>query len=154
MVRYFAPQTVLELGTNLGFSAAYIAAALPPGGTLTTVEGAEPVARIAQNVLDTLGLAKKVRIVVQKFEDFLPAAADFAFIDGRHTAAAMWEHYRTIDAPIMVFDDLYWSADTARGWKRLIAQPDAVVTMDLFRFGVVVRRREQAKEHFVLRWRG
>ncbi len=154
IVKHFAPANVLELGTNLGISAAYIAAALPEGSRLTTVEGAQPLADIARGLLQTLNYDKKTRVVCQKFEDFLPARADLAFIDGHHTAAAMRDHYNRIDAPILVFDDVHWSKDAENGWKYIVSRPEATVTVDLFHFGIVFKNREQAKEHFVLRWRG
>lgn len=153
IVKHLAPERALELGANLGISAAYIADALPENAGLTTVEGAQPLAHIARNVLKSLGYDHKTDVVCQKFEDFLPARADLAFIDGHHTAAAMRDHYDRIDAPVLVFDDVHWSQDAHNGWNHIVARPEATVTLDLFRFGIVFKNREQAKEHFVLRWR-
>ena len=64
LVRNLKPENCLELGSCVGISAAYIAAALElnEAGKLLTIEGAEPLATIASNNLQKLQLPKvKVR---------------------------------------------------------------------------------------------
>ena len=62
------------MGTAVGISAAYQAAALALNGrgTFTTLEGAEPLADIARDNLRRLGLGM-VEVVVGRFEDTLDA---------------------------------------------------------------------------------
>jgi predicted O-methyltransferase YrrM len=85
----------VEIGTFQGVSAAVIARALSPGGTLycvdpwTPVNGREnPIYTIARRHLARSGAAARVEFV-QAFSrdavDRLPSSIDFAFIDGDHT---------------------------------------------------------------------
>ena len=89
MVRHYQPVTVLELGTSLGITAAYLASGLPAGGQLITCEGAPAVAAKARSLFQDLDL-QPVRIVEGNFDLTLPpllletGRIDFAFIDGNH----------------------------------------------------------------------
>ncbi len=48
LIKKLRPRRVLELGTGIGASAAFIADALPEGGVLTTLEQNEKYCRIAR----------------------------------------------------------------------------------------------------------
>ena len=79
----------LELGTLAGYSAIWIARALPPGARLTTVELEPKHADFAQRELLTAGVADRVEIVRAAALEAIPALAeslgpaslDLAFID-------------------------------------------------------------------------
>ena len=70
LIREFKPSTCLELGTALGISACYQAAALKlnQAGNLTTLEGADSLALIAKQHFQALGL-DNVRVVIGRFQD-------------------------------------------------------------------------------------
>jgi protein-L-isoaspartate O-methyltransferase len=91
---YSLPATVLELGSSLGISTSYMAAALPPQAKLHTVEGAAPVAALAQAHIQQLGYSQQVQLTEGLFDEVLPAllptlnAVDLAYIDGNHRYAA------------------------------------------------------------------
>ena len=69
LIREFEPSACLELGTCLGISASYEAAALKLNqhGTLVTLEGAESLASLAARSLAVLGL-ENVDLVIGKFQ--------------------------------------------------------------------------------------
>lgn len=68
LVSYFAPTTVLELG-SLGISTCYMAAALPAQAKLHTVEGAAPVAALAQAHIEQLGYSQQVHLTEGLFDE-------------------------------------------------------------------------------------
>ncbi len=149
LVRRFQSQRCLELGTNLGVSTAYLAAAqlLNGAGSLVTIEGAEAFARKAGDHLTRFGLSKKTTSIVGPFSEKLPQALstgyDFVFIDGHHVGSAMLKYYRMIrphlKAPaIVVFDDISWSCDMRRAWNIIERDPDFEVCLNLLTLGVCV----------------
>ncbi len=51
----------------------------------------------------------------------------------------------------VVIKDIHQSKVTFSNWQKLIKNPKATVTIDLFYFGLLFFRKEQAKEHFIIR---
>src|ERR1700690_2499555 len=98
------PRNCLEMGTCLGFSAAYQASALELNGAgkLVTLEGAPSFAAIASRNLELLGLAHRASVVVGRFDDTFESAlndlgsVDYAFIDGHHEEQATIRYFQKI----------------------------------------------------------
>lgn len=156
LIRQFRPQRCLELGTCLGISAAYQAAALRTNGDgrLVTLEGGAALARLAEAHLERLGLPG-VDVVAGRFAETLPAALqahgpiDFAFIDGHHDPAAMRAYYERLapclaDGAVLVFDDICWTSDMRRAWTAIIADRRIRATADLLTFGICIFRTQVA----------
>ena len=78
-------RTVLEVGTLGGYSAIWMARALPPDGRLTSIEIEETHARFAERYVERAGLSSKVEIRVGRALDVLPSLDgqkfDAMFID-------------------------------------------------------------------------
>ena len=78
-------RTVLEVGTLGGYSAIWMARALPPDGRLTSIEIEEAHARFAERYIERAGLSSKVEIRVGRALDVLPSLDgqkfDAMFID-------------------------------------------------------------------------
>jgi predicted O-methyltransferase YrrM len=150
LVRSLRPSACLELGTSLGISAAYQAAALELNGVgrLVTIEGAEPVADLARKHLRELGLSR-AKVEVGRFQDRLDAvlrdlgSVDYAFIDGHHDEAATAAYFEQVlpslsERAVVVFDDIAWSAGMKRAWRRIGDHERIVATVDLFKIGICV----------------
>jgi len=139
LVRELRPRRVLELGTNLGVSAAHLALALAENeredgfaGHLWTVEGDGGLADLARGHLAELGVAGRVTVVTGRFADVLPELLasigpfDMAFVDGHHEEAATlayWDLMREHLSPgaLAIFDDIEPSRPVRRAWKRIVA---------------------------------
>jgi predicted O-methyltransferase YrrM len=78
LVRMTGARRVLEIGTLGGYSAAWMARALPPGGTLVTLEKSEKHAAFARRFLERAGVADRVEIVVGDALETLPRLAERA----------------------------------------------------------------------------
>lgn len=150
LVREFQPGTCLELGTNMGISAAYQASALKLIGTgrLITLEGEEPRARVARRNLGHLGL-DNVEVVLGRFRDTLPVvlsgcgSVDFAFIDGHHDELATRSYFDLIashlSSPALIaLDDISWSQGMKRAWAVIRRDPRVRVSVDLHVLGLCV----------------
>jgi caffeoyl-CoA O-methyltransferase len=81
-------RNILEIGTLAGYSAIWMARALPPGGKLITLEYDAAYAEVARQNIDRASLANQVNIRVGKALDLLPQLEaekagpfDMVFID-------------------------------------------------------------------------
>jgi len=50
-----------------------------------------------------------------------------------------------------IFNDIYGSSETIKNWSSIKNHPKVKVSLDLFYFGVIFFKKEQAKEHFKIR---
>jgi predicted O-methyltransferase YrrM len=161
LANYFRPATILELGTSLGLTTAYLAAADSRHRVLT-FEGCPNVAAVARETFAELHL-RNIDIIEGNIDETLaPVLAalakpvDLAFFDGNHRYEPTLRYFelclahRTDDS-VFVFDDIHWSADMERAWEVIKAHPDVTLTVDLFYLGLVFFRKNQPKQHFWLR---
>src|SRR5262245_31611095 len=76
---------ILEIGTAVGYSGIWLAGALPPGGTLMTMEMDPERAREARENFERAGLADRVSVIVGDAERMIAKVAgpfDLSFQDG------------------------------------------------------------------------
>lgn len=84
LVKINNSRQILEVGTAIGYSTAWLAAGISGEGKVTTIEIDEARARIAQNNIDNLGFTSKVNIIIGDAIDILPTLKgtyDYIFID-------------------------------------------------------------------------
>ena len=88
MVNYYHPNTILELGTSLGLTTAYLAKARKKA-KVYTLEGSPEICKVAKNTFKSLRL-DNVQMVQGNFSDTLAeilpkiTVLDFVFFDGNH----------------------------------------------------------------------
>jgi predicted O-methyltransferase YrrM len=161
LIKRFKYTHIIELGTSLGLTTAYLAKAAGESGKVFTIEGSDEIAKAAQANLISLSLPK-AHVIVGTFEVALPQAlselgkVDLAYIDGNHQYQPTLDYFHQLlphvhNTSVLIFDDIYWSTGMAKAWKEIKKHPDVTVTLDLFFVGLVFFRKEQAKEHFRLR---
>jgi predicted O-methyltransferase YrrM len=156
----YQPQNCLELGTHLGFSALYQLNGLNRNAQFTTVDASEDLQGYAKKFFLRFGFSPK--IINARFEDFLAspkfcAPLEYIFLDGNHTYAATLSYVRALlpyckPGAILVIDDIYWSEPMQKAWQELIHWPEITISLDLYRLGILIVNRPQAKENFVLRF--
>ena len=161
MVNYFRPSTILELGTSLGLTTAYLAAA-DSHHRVVTFEGCSNVAATARETFAALQLSN-VAIVEGNIDHTLVPAllalnapVDFAFFDGNHRYEPTLRYFELClahrtDESVFVFDDIHWSAEMEQAWEVIKVHPEVTLTVDLFYIGLVFFRKNQPKQHFSLR---
>ena len=148
IVREFGPTLGLELGTNLGISSSYQAAAmrLAGRGRMITCEGSPVRSGIARGLHERLGL-ENVEYVVGLFADTLESVLadnepfDYVFIDGHHQKQPTLDYFEAIAphlAPeaVVVFDDIRWSPGMREAWDILSRDHRFSVALDLDIMGV------------------
>ncbi len=154
------PANIVELGTCLGLTTAYLATAAPSAQVIS-IEGCPETAAIAEENLSKLGILNS-GILVGNFDLLFPEVIsmlpqlDFVFIDGNHRKDATLNYFKWClpklgDNSVMIFDDIYWSSGMKEAWDEIKAHPGVTVTIDLFWIGLVFVRKGQAKENFSIK---
>jgi predicted O-methyltransferase YrrM len=162
LINHFQPATVLELGTSLGLTTAYLAAA-SSRSQIITFEGCPNTADMARETFEKLDL-KNVRLVEGNLDQTLPAKlaeltqpVDFVFFDGNHRYEPTLRYFeqclaKAHEDSVFVLDDIHWSAEMERAWEAIKANPAVTVTVDLFYVGLVFFRKTQPRQDFWLRY--
>jgi predicted O-methyltransferase YrrM len=84
LARAVGARRILEIGTLGGYSTIWLARALPPGGTVVTLESEPRHAEVARANIARAGLAERVEVRVGRALDTLPELEgpfDLVFID-------------------------------------------------------------------------
>jgi Predicted O-methyltransferase len=155
------PKSIIELGTCLGITTAYLSKACPDAEVIT-IEGCPETAKVAYNNFKELDL-ENVELQVGNFDVLLPEIIDkrekldFVYIDGNHRKEATLNYFnwclpKIHENSLLIFDDIYWSKGMKEAWAEIKNHPDVVVTIDLFWIGLVYFRKGQAKEHFKIKF--
>ncbi len=159
LCRWYRPELVLEFGSGLGISAAYLAAG-SGNARIITVEGSpEKHAYAVENF--PAGLSCRVHFVQGSFEDHFEMMLNRAgertiiFIDGDHSYRPTVDKVRSFldkepQEAMIILDDIYWSADMERAWKECIQNERVDVSLDLFHFGILIRRPAIARQHLMI----
>lgn len=155
---YFQPEKILELGTSLGIGTHALHQGSPQS-QITTIEGASEIASFTKENFKNRAIAN-VEFINETFDDALKTienqSFDLIFFDGHHRYEATLNYVNKLlpthsNNSVWLFDDIYWSKEMTLAWEVIKQLPEVTVTVDLFYFGVVFFRQEQAKEHFKIR---
>lgn len=161
LARELEPTTILELGTAMGISSAYLASACPTAA-VTTIEGCENIAGYARKNFTALEL-ENIRVLNGNFDALLPAylrsvdQLDLAFIDGNHREGPTINYFeqclsKTVNTSCIVFDDIHWSKGMEKAWETICKHEAVTLSLDLYFVGIVFFRKELSKQHFLIRF--
>lgn len=162
IVNYYQPATILELGTSLGISTAYMAMANPQAH-IVTAEGSAAIAGEARKNFQSLQLST-IQQVTGNFDDTLPGILatlpklDLVFIDGNHRYEPTVRYFNQLlpslhANSIVIFDDIHWSADMERAWHAIKENSAVQLSVDLFFIGLVFFSDQfKVKQHFTIRF--
>ena len=139
-------KTILEFGSSLGISGAYLAAGNLEA-KVVTIDGDPSLVIIATKMFEDLGL-QNIQIIQSTFEDYISSepgtlnSVDLLFLDGNHQAQALLKYYHGLNHlftsnTIVIVDDIYWSKDMHDGWKALISLPEVKQSVDCYHFGLL-----------------
>ncbi len=161
LAEYFKPETILELGTSLGFSSAYLALGNPLSKVIT-IEGCPNIAGLAQANFDKLNI-QNIQLVVGNFDENLPAILneqtriDFVFIDGNHKEEPTINYFeqclsKADNETVFIIDDIHWSEGMENAWNQISNHPLVTLSVDIFSMGIIFIKKELTKQHFIIRF--
>ncbi len=153
------PETMLELGTNLGLTTAYLSLACPKARTIS-IEGSSELAQIARQNLHEMGSQAQIR--VGTFDDLLDSVLlelqtiGLAFIDGNHRKEATIRYWQKIknhchSKSIVIVDDIYWSPEMNEAWNTIKSDKTVSLSLDFYWFGIVYFREGIEKQEYTLK---
>ena len=160
VTNYFQPKHILEIGTSLGLATAALSLG-NKNSEITTLEGCENTIGIAKNQLQTINRST-VKFINTEFSAYLKNTKlksqffDLIYFDGNHQKQATLDYFEALlptitNDTVWIFDDIHWSKEMEEAWKIIQKHPKVTVTIDTFQWGFVFFRREQPKEHFIIR---
>ena len=150
---------ILELGSSLGISQAYLSLANKKAKVLS-IEGDPKLAALSRKNMEAL-LISNSRIIEGAFDDKLEQClnelngVDLAFIDGNHKYEPSLNYFNQIlpychSNTILVFDDIYWSSEMKRAWNKIITDSRVSASVNLFHFGIVLFDQKMHGHHHIL----
>jgi predicted O-methyltransferase YrrM len=161
LIQYFKPKTIFDLGTSLGITTLYESKAYE-AGKIYTFEGCPQTAEIAQENFKALN-CENIEVVVGNLNETLSdklneiTQLDFAFFDANHRYEPTVQYFemcmeKANEESVFVFDDIHWSDEMHEAWQHISKHPDVMISIDLFFIGLVFFRKNQPKQHFILRY--
>ncbi len=158
IVQFYECKNVLELGTSLGITTAYLAK--HSEGQVTSLEGDASVAGIAQNIWGQLGLSN-VHSIVGNFDNTLDQVSenqfDMIYIDGNHKLEPTLRYFNLLlekatEDTLFVLDDIHYSRGMEQAWSSIKNHPRVTASIDLFFLGIVTINPGYSKQEFLLKY--
>ncbi|PCJ80656.1 MAG: hypothetical protein COA49_07425 [Bacteroidetes bacterium] len=147
---------ILEMGTSLGLTTAYLAAS---GWEVETWEGCRNTSSYARRNWKILGCEESIKCKTGKFETLLnqdKGGWDVVFLDGHHDGLATLEYIEILKTMLnkggaILIDDIDWSEGMKAAWIELLEDAHWNVTMKWRGKGWLFNRVEDFEQHLKLR---
>ncbi len=162
LVKHYSPKTIIELGTSLGITTAYLASA-NHSAKIITIEGSGVIAVIAKENFKKLSI-QNIEVIEGNFDAHLSSVIsqlstiDMVYIDGNHRYEPTMSYFHQLlpklhNNSILIFDDIHWSAEMEKAWEEIKSHPSVQYTIDIFFLGFVFFRTEfKVTQHFFIRF--
>lgn len=161
LVEELKPLNIIEYGSSLGISTAYLAKAAPQARIIHIDENKE-TASITAEILRKLNIQNvelHIGDLVASFPLFLKdiPQLDVVLIQSAKRRENILNNFkcclpRLSNNSMMVFENIYQNKEMKEAWNEIKSHPEITVTLDLFQVGLVFIRRAQAKEDFTIRF--
>jgi len=159
LAQYIRAEHVLELGTSLGVTTAYLSRS---SVRVWTLEGNPHIASEAHELWERLEL-ENITCIQGPFETTYPIALqegklfDLIFIDGNHRGDALAQYVKEAmpflsEKGIIVCDDIHWSADMEAAWHVLCDEPHWTLRADFQEWGLLTQNPDLKREFQALRF--
>lgn len=152
-----SPQTLLVLNANFGINAAYLAKACPQA-KIIAVEPCSATAAIASKTFEELDVTN-VELHVGSFKEVVSKIdnIDFVYIDGKQTQETVLAYFNCClpqlhEQSAFICYGINQNEEMKQAWVELKNHPQVRVTINLFWLGLVYFKKDQAKEHFKLKF--
>ena len=149
---------IVELGTSLGVTTAYLAS-VDVRDQVLTFEGCESVANLAKEnwkLLEINNILCRVGCIEAEELERDLACVDLAYIDANHTYEATWSYFdvladKTHEKSVIVLDDIHHSEEMELAWKKICADERVTSTIDLYQMGLVFFDKRYWRRNYRMR---
>jgi hypothetical protein len=160
IIHYFQPESILEIGTSLGIATSAMSLG-NKNSKIITLEGCANTISVAKSQCQLQNL-NNIEFIISEFSSYLttqnlqPRTYKLIYFDGNHSKKATLDYFEFLlptitNDSVWIFDDIHWSENMEDAWEIIKKHPKVTVTIDTYQWGIVFFRREQKKEHFVIR---
>lgn len=158
LIEHLNYTSIIELGTALGINTLYLAQ--KNDRRVLTLEGDPTLADMAKTHFEHYG-SGNIKVITGRIEATLSQQlasmekVDFAFVDAHHNYDATLQNFNTIlnhlnPTGCVVFDDIHWSNEMERAWKKIISMPQVTLSFDIYQMGFVFINPDYGKQHYIL----
>ncbi len=149
---------VVELGTSLGVTTAYMAA-MDKRNKVITYEGCPAVAEIAKEnwkALEIKNIDCRVGEITANVLDRDLERVDVAFIDANHTYTGTRAYFNVLAEKVhaksvIVVDDIHYNKEMEKAWHEICEDERVTSTMDLYQMGLVFFDKDYWKRDYRIR---
>ena len=156
ILQHYSYTRVLDLGSSLGLTTSYLAR----HAQVVSVEGCPNIGKKALANWKRLGL--EVDFVEGNLDNVLPALLnsmppfDLILLDANHRYEPTIRYVQDLLNHLpphgcLILDDIHWSREMDQAWSEIIQDPRVSVSIDVFEMGILFKRPQQTKQHFILR---
>lgn len=161
MASEFGDKLIVEMGTSLGISTAYMAAAARQSKVIT-MEGCSETAAIARQNFAHMKL-DNIMPLVGPFDELLPGLKQgrmkpgLVFIDGNHRKDPVMKYFKYISEisdsnTVVIIDDINYSAEMNEAWNELKEHSKVSVSIDIFQMGMLFFREGISRISYTIRY--
>jgi predicted O-methyltransferase YrrM len=158
-LQYLNIDSILEIGTFIGDRTAALAST-KENLKITTLEENEQISTIISKLFKKYHF-KNIQIVTGSYDKTLPQALnnnnnDFIYFKGKNideTTLKYFEFSLTYihNDSVILFENIHSDKKSEKIWNHIKNNKKVTVTIDTFLWGFVFFRKEQEKEHFIIR---
>lgn len=160
LVRYLRLKCALEVGTSFGLVAA--AMATQNEITIKSIQESPIMAEIARKNSAVWGL-NQVEVYNTNLSQLINGLGaqkqhvfDLVYFNRRDRPETILDYFEQLlpfvhNESVFVLEDIHSTPEAEITWETIKKHPKVKVSIDTFKWGLIFLRREQVKEHFVIR---
>ena len=159
LIQYLKPKNILEIGTGFGINTVVLSSA-QRNSKITTLEENEQVVKAIKEMFEK-NTVKNVKFLTGNFDITLPRVFnnntyDFIHFKGSCANKIILKHFESsllsIDNnSVFLFENIHSNKESEKVWNYIKKHKKVTVTIDTFLWGFVFFRKEQEKEHFIIK---
>jgi len=159
LIQYLKPKNILEIGTGFGINTVVLSSA-QRNSKITTLEENDQVVKAIKEMFEK-NTVKNVKFLTGNFDITLPRVFnnntyDFIHFKGSCANKIILKHFESsllsIDNnSVFLFENIHSNKESEKVWNYIKKHKKVTVTIDTFLWGFVFFRKEQEKEHFIIR---
>ncbi len=157
--KFIQARTIVELGTSFGINALYLSESSLEG-TVYSFEGCSETQEVAKQVIESAKV-KNIHLIDGNIDKTLPdfvsskQKIDLVYFDANHQYQPTMDYFNLLQPfshqhSVFVIDDIYWSKEMTRAWKKLKQHPAVTLSIDIFDAGLLFFNNEFSKENHII----
>ena len=159
LIQYLKPKNILEIGTGFGINTVVLSSA-QRNSKITTLDENEQTVNVIKEMFKK-NTFKHVKFLTGNFDIILPQVFnnniyDFIYFKGSCENKTTLNYFESSlssihNNSVLLFENIHSNRESEKVWNSIKKHEKVTVTIDTFLWGFVFFRKEQEKEHFIIR---